>query len=297
MRYVLGAVVVLAIFAIGFCVQRAVRIFYAEYHAFFPARQTLSRPLDGVGPQLQNITFDTESGVRIAGWLLPSHNGAVVVYLHGSPGDRSGFLPLVNALDRHGYGAILIDMPGHGESGGRADWSVSSQQAAQGAIALALQQPGTRHVALFGYSIGSYIAAQVAAQDKRVDALILLAAFTNLADQIRYEFRSRIPLINQFSVIAARTAGVPVREMRTLDALNASSPRPILFIAGTEDWGIPVSMPQALFAAAHGPKELWLIEGADHVNTRDIAGPAIFDERVRTFLDNALAGNGLKSFK
>lgn len=287
-RWALTAIIAVAFLAAGYCAERAARIFHDEYIDFSPARQTQSRPLDGSGPQLQNIAFDTESGVHIAGWLLPSHNGVMVVYLHGSPGDRSGFLPLVSTLGRHGYGAILIDMPGHGESGGRADWGVSSQQAAQGAITLALKQPDIAHVALFGYSMGSCIAAQVAARDRRIDALVLLAAFTNLADQIRYEFRSHIPLINEFAVIAARIAGVPVDHMRTLDALKASSPRPIFFIAGTKDDEIPVFMPYTLYAAANGPKELWLIEGADHLDTRGIAGPAIFDDRVRAFLDNAL---------
>jgi hypothetical protein len=47
-------------------------------------------------------------------------------------------------------------------------------------------------------------------------------------------------------------------------------------------------MPQALFQAAHEPKELWLVEGANHLNVRETAGPVIFDRRVSIFLDRAL---------
>jgi uncharacterized protein len=79
--------------------------------------------------------------------------------------------------------------------------------------------------------------------------------------------------------------------MRTLDLLKTSAPRPVLIIAGTSDASIPSSMSRALFHAAHEPKELWLVEGANHGNVRDTVGPVIFDERVSIFLDKALLGS------
>jgi fermentation-respiration switch protein FrsA (DUF1100 family) len=77
--------------------------------------------------------------------------------------------------------------------------------------------------------------------------------------------------------------------MRTIDTLGAIA-RPVLIIGGTADTSIPASMPRALFQAAHEPKELWLVDGADHGFERATAGPDIFDERVRIFLDKALLG-------
>jgi len=199
------------------------------------------------------------------------------------------------ALNDHGYGAILLDMPGHGESGGRADWGVSSQIAAERAIDLALHDDAVRHIAIFGYSMGSCIAVQVAVRERRVNALVLLGAFTNLGDQIRYQFHARVPLLGEFSLLAARVIGVQVSAMRTLDLLKASASRPVLIIAGTADSLIPVSMPLALFQVAHEPKELWLVQRANHTNVRDTAGPAIFDERVSMFLDKALFGSDADS--
>ena len=53
-----------------------------------------------------------------------SNNGAIIIFLHGSPGNRNQLLPVAMALNEHGYGVLLVDMPGHGESGGRADWGI-----------------------------------------------------------------------------------------------------------------------------------------------------------------------------
>jgi uncharacterized protein len=266
----------------------AAGVFFLEYGDFHPPREQLGRPAGKFGARLHDIAIEIGDGTRVAGWSLPSNNGAVIIFLHGSPGTRKQLLPVAKALNEHGYGALLLDMPGHGESGGRADWGISSQVAVERAIDLALKGDGVRHVAIFGFSMGTYIAVEVAARDRRVAALVLLGAFTNLADQIRYQFRSHVPFLNEINVLVARMVGVDGNAIRTLDLLEASASRPILIIAGTADGLIPVSMPQALFQAAHEPKELWLVEGANHLNVRDTADPAIFDQRVSIFLDRAL---------
>jgi pimeloyl-ACP methyl ester carboxylesterase len=138
--------------------------------------------------------------------------------------------------------------------------------------------------------MGTFIAVQVAARERRVKALLLLCPITNLADQIRYQSHSRVPFLNAFRLLATRLAGVHVDAMRTLDLLKASASRPVFIIAGTADGLIPVSMPLALSQAAHEPKELWLVKGADHGNVRDTASSTIFDERVSMFLNKALFG-------
>jgi uncharacterized protein len=279
MRIALLAVALVVVTGSALFAYRAAVVFQRQYRDFHPTRAPMAAPLP-------SVAFALADGTRIAGWSLPSRNGVVVIFIHGSPGDRRGFLPLAESLHRAGYGALLLDMPGHGESGGEANWDERTREAVSAAIA---QANGAR-VALFGYSMGSFIAAQVAANDRRVGALVLLAPFTELADQLRYQYRSRVPLVSEFAVLAARAAGVPVTEMRTLDALRAAPARPLLVIAGDRDSAVPVSMPRALHAAAPEPKAIWIVEGAGHVDLRDVAGPAVFDERIRAFLDKALFG-------
>jgi pimeloyl-ACP methyl ester carboxylesterase len=292
MRIAVSAIAALALVGAGLFAYRAASAFRAQYRDFYPVRGTVVIPASPIGRELQPVSFELDDGSRIAGWSLPPRNGTVVLFIHGSPGDRSGFVPLAETLHRAGYGTLLLDMPGHGESGGEANWGARTRQAVRHAVAMTLQQPSARRVALFGYSMGSCIAAQVAAEEQRVGALILLAPFTELADQLRYQYRRRIPLVSEFAVLAARAAGVPVDEMRTVDALRGASPRPLLIIAGDRDNAIPLAMPRKLFAVARGPKILWIVEGAGHLDARQVAGAATFDERVLAFLDQAFFGEG-----
>ena len=280
---VVGTLLAAALFS-----QRAVLVFRNQYRDFSPPPASLPVPSRLSQSGMLPVVFNLNDGATIAGWSLPSHNGAVVIFVHGSPGDRSGFLPVAESLHRAGYGALLLDMPGHGESGGEANWGAQTRLAVERSVDAALQEPAARHVALFGYSMGSFIAAHVAAKDARVGALILLAPFTELAGQLRYQYRSRVPLVSEFAVLAARAAGVPVDKMRTIDALRASPARPLLIIAGNRDSAVHYSMPQKLYEVALEPKRLWIVEGAGHGDIRQTAQPAEFDERVRVFLDQAL---------
>src|SRR5262245_12643427 len=204
MRVAFAAIAGLVLLGAGLFGYRAAGVFRTQYRDFFPARGSIALPPQRSGAHISALSYDLADGTRIAGWSLPTRNGAVVVFVHGSPGDRRGFVPLAEALHRSGYGVLLLDMPGHGERGGAAGWGRQSRQAVQRAVDVALQQPGARDVALFGYSMGSCIAALIAAQERRVGALILLAPYTDLADQLRYQYRHRIPLISEFAVLAAR---------------------------------------------------------------------------------------------
>ena len=51
---------------------------------------------------------------------MPSTNGAAVVLLHGAGSTRSNVLDQAAVLARHGFGVLIIDARGHGDSAGRA---------------------------------------------------------------------------------------------------------------------------------------------------------------------------------
>ena len=57
--------------------------------------------------------------VTLPAWYIPSRNRAVVIFIHGEGGDRAELIRRAEMLIRHGYGALLYDRRGHGESTGR----------------------------------------------------------------------------------------------------------------------------------------------------------------------------------
>ena len=62
----------------------------------------------------------TDDGVRLAGWYVTSTNRAAVVLLHGAGSTRSDVLDEAAVLAGDGFGVLMIDARGHGDSGGRA---------------------------------------------------------------------------------------------------------------------------------------------------------------------------------
>lgn len=284
LRLLLPGAAFLAAMGVALVTYRAALVFWKQYRDFHPSPERIGDPRSAPA----GVSYRLRDGTEVKGWTFASANGAAVVFVHGSPGDRRSLLPLAESLRRSGYGSVLIDVPGHGESSGAATWDGNALEAVQQALALARRQPGVRHAALVGYSMGSNIAARVAVREPGVQALVLLAPFTDLAAQLRYQFRYRLSFVSEAAVLAARFSGVPVDEMRTLDAVRSLGGRPLMIVAGDADGAIPVSMPRALFAAAQERKLLWIVERAGHADVRDVAGPDEFDDRIRAFLDEAL---------
>lgn len=69
----------------------------------------------------ENLRLRTSDRVELAAWYVPSRNGAAVLLVHGAGGSRDGARSHAELLARNGYGVLLYDARGRGESGGRTD--------------------------------------------------------------------------------------------------------------------------------------------------------------------------------
>jgi len=234
------------------------------------------------------VNWRLPNGSRQRAFYLPPRNGMVVVYAHGAPGAASTLLPEALAMARHGIGALLLDLPGYGESEGERNWGPDFSIAIRQAVDFVAAQPGVdaRRIGGFGYSMGGFAMARAAAEDKRIAAVVLLATFTNLTDQLHAQFRSRIPGISYFALAAATWSGVSIKDMDTRAAVRGLGSRPLLVVAGARDSAIPGHMARELqLASANG--ELWVIDGVGHSGFAETAGEAYF-RRLQEFWEQAL---------
>ncbi len=273
----------------GLWVRRAVHVYRSEAIEFSMFVSTSPMPAgDDAPPGIRPVAW-TVAGATQHGWYVPPTNGALVVYLHGSPGNRGSLLPEARALARAGYGALLLDLPGYGESEGRRFWDDVYLDSVRAAVDFAAAQPevDASRIGVFGYSMGTCIAARAAARDPRLRARVLRGAFTRLDEQLRVQFRSRSPFVEELAILAAKRAGVRVQDLDTETAFRALRDRPVFLVAGAEDFAVPAAHSERL-AALVTDAEVWVAPGVGHVGFAEALGDAYFD-RVRAFLDRALA--------
>jgi dipeptidyl aminopeptidase/acylaminoacyl peptidase len=238
---------------------------------------------------LHDVTFESERGVVIHGWQTPTHNSATVILAHGSDANRSQLVPEARTLADAGFGVLVFDWPGQGESGGRSEWGRAERVAMEAAV-MYLEQHGDLErgpLGAFGYSFGGIYVAQVAAQDPRVRAVALCATPNDLDDLRRWEHRRWGLLSQQSGLLAAHLIYGENRELEPARVIARVAPRPLLLIEGSADQTVPEFMTQALFAAAREPKTLYVVAGARHDSFNQVA-PEAYPRRLREFFEHAL---------
>jgi len=118
--------------------------------AVWPARTAVEPPPDG----FTSVAFETAEGRTLAAWYRVSGNGAAILVLHGAGGTRASVREHARFLAASGYGVLVLDLRGHGESAGRTNrlgWQGTSDVRA--AVAFLCAQGVTRLGGL-GLSMG-----------------------------------------------------------------------------------------------------------------------------------------------
>jgi fermentation-respiration switch protein FrsA (DUF1100 family) len=137
-----------------------------------------------------------------------------------------------------------------------------------------------------GLSMGAAVAI-VAAPELPVAAVVADAAFADLHHPIGNRMRGEgYPLAELGSriIVFASAFRARARLISPIDRVARIAPRGLLLIAPREDALISWRQSERLYEAAGEPKELWVVEGAEHATARWVAGEA-YEARVLAFLE------------
>jgi pimeloyl-ACP methyl ester carboxylesterase len=280
LKLTLAALVALAIPA-----RIAWRAYRDERACFIPVRHEPRVSLEEFAiPGLRDVSFTTPSHARISGVFAPPQNGATIVLTHGSNGERSDLLAEARLLSRAGFGILAFDWPGHGLSEGSIDWGSSQRAALVSALDWLATQPDVNAARLgaYGFSMGGYITAQVAAHDARLRAVALSSTPSDPLDHLRWEYRHLAFLRRWPARLALWVSGMKTDEQVPERVIGGVSPRPLLLVRGSDDELVPGWMTERLYTAAREPKQLLVVPKAGHGGFAD-ADPEGYPKQLVQF--------------
>jgi uncharacterized protein len=244
---------------------------------------------DLLGAPAQEISVHAADGGPIHGLLVPATGtGAAVVLVcpdQSSPWSIASYFKVIQAA---GYRALIIDY----DSGSGAGWGWKERDGVIGAAA-ALRRRGATRIAVLGVSAGA-AAALFAAARTPLAAIISDSSYANLRVFLR-----RIPPLDSLNPVFVNTvlwevgliAGRAAEDIAPAHAAAGMGDRPLMVINGGEDSLVPPADAREIYAAAHGPKELWIVPGAEHAAAQATA-PDEYTRRVSAFLAKYLGAPG-----
>lgn len=219
----------------------------------------------------ETFTFTTGDRVDISGWFIPAKTPSkrTLVILHTRGGTRQDTLEFGLPLWQAGFNLAVIDLRGHGNSGGKYfTFGYHEWQDVSGLLNyLEVRQDGSAtDVTLIGISAGGAVAVSAAARDPRIKRLVTIASFADLGETIQQQ----VPWLPEFWRIRAiqeaeRIGQFEVKATSPVHAIQTVK-CPVLIIHGAEDTYIPLEDGKKLFESATSRKEFYAIVGGSHEN-------------------------------
>ncbi len=237
---------------------------------------------------LRSISFSSR-GLPVSAWYIPSGNRAAVIVLSGTNSDRASMLAEVRLLAAAGFGALAFDWPGLGISQGSVRWGVEARDAVGAAVTWLIAQPDVdpHRIGALGFSMGGFVLTQVAATDDRVRAVVLESTPTDFNDYLNIH-NAKWGILSRWPARwALRNSGLLTEHESALASIGAISPRPLFILGQQDDPEIPASMIRTLAAAAGQPKQLWIMNGANHGGYSAAAGLE-YPRRLEEFFKDSL---------
>jgi len=248
----------------------------------------------------EDFVVQTRDHVELRGWKVrvAKPNGDWVLLFHGVSDHRTGMLGAAELLLRHGLSVVMMDSRAHGRSGG--DMATYGWKERYDTVSIANELYASEkvgHLFALGVSMGGAIALQSAAVEPRIEGVVAEDPFADLRE-VSYDYAGlrMWPLLGKTyfrpaSVFAMRSmaeaGGFNPDDVSPVKAV-AERPFAVLLICGTRDNTIPCRHTERIYAAATGPKELWIVPGAFHASALG-QDPAEYEKRVVSFFENTEA--------
>ncbi len=242
----------LGIFAGGYALLVGGLAVFQRDMIYHPGRE-LADPAEAGVPEMVPVPVRTTDGLVVTGWYAPPRDegGATIVFYHGNAGTLAHRAHKARVLIDAGYGVYLAGYRGYGGNPGQPseDGLYTDARAALGWL-ISRGVP-TSSLVLYGESLGTGVAVQMAAEQPDLAALVLEAPFTRLPD------------------LAPPVVLPGVADMLMVDRYDSASKiaalcRPLLIVHGEQDGVVPVGMGRRMLELATCEKHAAFLPQAGH---------------------------------
>ncbi|MEN0041227.1 MAG: alpha/beta fold hydrolase [Pseudomonadota bacterium] len=240
-------------------------LWWAQERMIFPAPAEIGPAVPVQGFALYPMQM--ADGVTLNAYRHPANAGeATVLMFHGNGATAARMIGHGRDLAAAGYGVLLAEYRGYGGSGGEPSEAVL---VADGLATFDyLVRQGEEEIAVWGHSLGSGVAVQIAAK-RPATAVVLEAPFDSVLalSQERFGWLPVGPLLRH-----------PFRSDLAIGDVEA----PILILHGDRDRVVPIEAGRRLHAVAPTGTRFEVIEGAGHNNVARSGGMSLALEFLRS---------------
>jgi pimeloyl-ACP methyl ester carboxylesterase len=260
-----------------------------------PAPSPVQKP-DDLPFEVEEVSFESEDGVRLAGWYTAPRNGAVIILLHGYGGNRLDTRMYAEPLAQAGYGLLMYDERASGESGGERrsyGWEDTPDVGAAIAYLRSREELTDSRLGIAGCSMGGQIALQGAARYPELEAVWADGMGTIRAADLPpvQNWVEGITFLSTWNIdwMMAVRLGIPLPKPM-VEIVGEIAPRPAYLVGGGNPrpyFGSEERRITRYAQLAGGNARLWIIAEATHCDGPR-QRPEEYRQRLLEFFGEAL---------
>lgn len=216
---------------------------------------------------------EAPDGLKIKGYFKAPEKGMpIILEFHGNGSHPAWEYPKFSRLIEKGYGVFLAEYRGYGGNVGTPN-EQNLYKDGEAYIRWLISNPDLKSspVILYGSSIGSGVAVDIAAKYPKIKALILEVPFNDLSEVaswhypyipfIKYMMKNKFPNEDKIFKVTA----------------------PKLFILAGKDNIVPMQYGEKLALAAPEPKEAYILENANHIDVYNQGAMQVVDDFLKKY--------------